>query len=177
MDGSPDVDSVQNVTEWLSKAGDAHFGQSSRLYSTAINRLMATLTEGEPPTVRWALDNLPVLGKRLALKEPALDPNSVAVYVSRARRGLESYVSWKKSPVGWAPERSRTGAASSRESAKPTRVKTRVGDLAPEPPENIPQTLESQASELLKIAGRFPHFKNKIILMVSAALQDSVKAD
>jgi len=116
-----DKTTVADALDWLArkaKTGEIP-SSSARLQATSIRNLTECLAPEEPRQVADVLPMLGELGVRWQNLNPDKQSDTAAAYISRAKKGLSTYLEWVKDPVHFKFDRKGTRPAKSKSSRKP----------------------------------------------------------
>ena len=130
-----DKTTVADALDWLaSKAKTGEIPSSSaRLQVTSIRNLTACLGSDEPREVAEVLRMLPELGRRWQNLNQDKQSDTAAAYISRAKKGLTTYLDWVKDPVHFKFDQKTRRPANAKPTRKPRRETTSKGSGAPKP--------------------------------------------
>jgi hypothetical protein len=95
--------SVDDVTNWLrQKSERGEIGtNSARLRITSVNQLASILSDDEPHTAQYVLENISPITRRWATLNGAAKGGTARTYESRAKGSIEDYFRWLADPVGF----------------------------------------------------------------------------
>lgn len=132
---SEDKTTVADALDWLaSKAKTGEIPSSSaRLQVTSIRNLTACLSSDEPREVVEVLRMLPELGRRWQNLNQDKQSDTAAAYISRAKKGLTTYLDWVKDPVHFKFDQKTRRPTKTRPSRKPRQGAASTSSETPKP--------------------------------------------